>query len=62
MQNTQEDCSWQEVYRLNSVVLEADEDISQLDLDEIDRIVIGFRSPLKPLLKFHVPEILLGHE
>jgi hypothetical protein len=59
MQETQEDCSWQEVYRLNGVVLNADEDFDALELDELDEIVIGFTSPLKPVVKFNVPEIIL---
>jgi len=61
MRKTQEDCSWQEVYKLNGIVLDADEDFDNVELDEIDEIVIGFTSPLKSVLKFDVPEIILRH-
>jgi hypothetical protein len=59
MQETKEDCSWQEVYKLNGIMLNADEDFDTLELDELDEIVIGFSSPLKPVVKFDVPEIIL---
>ncbi len=59
MQENREDCSWQEVYRLNGVVLNADEDFDALELDEFDELVIGFTSPLEPVVKFDVPEIIL---
>ena len=59
MQETNENCSWQEVYKLNGIVLDADEDFDNVELDEIDEIVIGFTSPLKNVVKFNVPEIVL---
>ena len=59
MQKTPEDCSWQEVYKLNGIVLNSDEDFDALELDEIDEIAIGFTSPLKSVVKFDVPEIIL---
>ncbi len=59
MQETIEDCSWQEVYKLNGVVVNGDEDFDALDYDEIDTIVIGFTSPMKPFAKFSLPEILI---
>ncbi len=55
-----EDCSWQEVYRLNGVVLNSEEEFGSLDLDEIDSLVVGFSSPLKPLVGFRVSEIILS--
>ncbi len=58
MQETQDDCSWQEVYKLNGIVLNADDDFDSLELDEIDEIVIGFSSPLNGVVKFEVPEII----
>jgi hypothetical protein len=54
-----EDCSWQEVYKLNGIVLNGDEDFDSMDLDEIDTIVVGFSSPLKPLVRLGIPEIVL---
>ncbi len=61
MQETNEDCSWQQVYRLNGIVLNADEDFDTIELDELDEIAIGFSSPLKSIVKFDVPEIILRH-
>jgi hypothetical protein len=60
MEEKHEDCSWQEIYRLNGVVLNENEEFDSLDLEEIDMIVVGFSSPLKPFVKFGVPEIILG--
>jgi hypothetical protein len=60
MEEKHEDCSWQEVYKLNGVVLNENEEFDSLDLEEIDTIVVGFSSPLKPVVKFGVPEIILG--
>ncbi|GBE56465.1 hypothetical protein BMS3Bbin16_00671 [archaeon BMS3Bbin16] len=60
MQETNEDCSWQQVYKLNGIVLNADEDFDNVELDELDEIAIGFTSPLKSLVKFDVPEIVLS--
>ena len=61
MQKTNEDCSWQEVYKLNGIMLNAEEDFDSLELDELDEIAIGFTSPLKSVLKFDIPEIILRH-
>jgi hypothetical protein len=61
MQETPEDCSWQEVYKLNGIVLTAEEDFDNVELDELDEIAIGFTSPLKSIVKFSVPEIILKH-
>ncbi len=55
-----EDCSWQEVYRLNGVVWTSEDETQSTDLDEIDTLVVQFSSPLKPIVKFHVPELILG--
>lgn len=60
MEDTREDCSWQDVYKLNGVVLNGDEEFAALDLDEIDTLVIEFASPLKPLMGFEIPELLLS--
>ena len=57
---THEDCSWQEVYRLNGIVLNSDEGFDSIDLEEIDTILVGFTSPLRPLIRFGIPEIVLG--
>ncbi len=61
MQNTPEDCSWQQVYKLNGIMLNADEDFDSIELDELDEIAIGFSSPLNSIVKFDVPEIILRH-
>jgi hypothetical protein len=60
MEEMQKDCSWQEVYKLNGVVVNGDEEFDSLDLDEIDTIVVGFTSPLKPIVRFGIPEIIVG--
>jgi hypothetical protein len=59
MQEKHDDCSWQEVYKLNGVILNGDEDFESLDFDDIDTIVVSFSSPLKPIVKFGIPEIVL---
>ncbi len=61
MQETNEDCSWQQVYKLNGIMLNADEDFDTIELDELDEIAIGFTSPLKSIVKFDIPEIVLRH-
>jgi hypothetical protein len=60
MEEKLEDCSWQEVYRLNGVMVEGDEDFDCLDLEEIDTIVVGFNSSLKPFVNFKIPEIIIS--
>ena len=61
MQDTQEDCSWQEVYRLNSVMLNSEEEFDTLELDEIETIVMEFKNPLKPFVEFEIPELRIKH-
>ena len=61
MRKTPEDCSWQEVYKLNGIMLGADEDFDTIELDELDEIAIGFTSPLKSIVKFDIPEIILKY-
>lgn len=62
MHENDEDCSWQEVYRLNGVVLNSEESFDELDLEEIEEIALGYSSPLKPLIRFDIPEIILERE
>lgn len=54
-----EDCSWQEVYKLNGVIWTSEDETQSTDLDEIDTLVVQFSSPLKSLVKFNVPELIL---
>jgi hypothetical protein len=60
MEEKLEDCSWQEVYRLNGVMIDGEEDFDRLDLEEIDTIVIGFNSSLNPFVNFKIPEIIIS--
>jgi hypothetical protein len=60
MEENLEDCSWEEVYKLNGVILNGDERFSELDIEDIDTIVVGYSSPLKPIVKFDISEIVLS--
>jgi hypothetical protein len=60
MEEKLNDCSWQEVYKLNGVIVDGDEEFDSLDLDDIDTLVVEFSSPLKPIVRFGFPEIILG--
>jgi len=59
MMKENEDCSWEEMYLLNSVVVNGEEELESLELREIDSIVVGFTAPFKDLMRIEIPELVI---